>query len=415
MKNRVISGFLIVSVLIGLFFLLFERKKVSSLNWNNHYQYESKNPLGLWLFSDLLKKKFGKVTSLSTEETIDDHREDGILFVEVNSRITYDQIFSDEILESAADGNHFLFSARELLFGNLTEFSCTYQDSFEADLITYSVSGKTFSTTFRHWDYFKENAALIYNFDCFHKDSVLRSDHFELRMYNKSGNPDDVNNGYKLTEKLIDSSEFIMTCFKVGEGSVCFHTIPYLFTNIHSEDTAYLPHFNAVFDRYDVNEVVLLKPQDGGIISRDQSSPLRYLLEHPALRLAYYLTLSGLLIYLFFGSKRKQKQIGILSKKENTITEFTDTVSRLYLAQGRNDKIIYKMIANFHHFVENKYTIKEKEEDFWIKLERKSKVSKSVIEELMTTVKKDYTNIRDYSTEVEKAYNIFNNFYKKVN
>src|SRR5690606_31850597 len=80
------------------------------------------------------------------------------------------------------------------------------------------------------------------------------------------------------------------------------------------------------------------------------TSPMRYVLSQEALIWAYYLLLSGLLIFVIFRGKREQRIIPVVKPLENSSVEFAKTLSVLYLEHGDFSNIIAKKI-NF--FLEN--------------------------------------------------------------
>jgi hypothetical protein len=96
---------------------------------------------------------------------------------------------------------------------------------------------------------------------------------------------------------------------KIGDGAVFIQTQPLVFTNIHLlysdpdyvlAALSYLPDQPTIIDRF-------YKPY-----KMDNTSPTSFLLSEPPLRAAFYLVVLLLVLYIVFGSRRKQKAIPVI-------------------------------------------------------------------------------------------------------
>lgn len=77
-------------------------------------------------------------------------------------------------------------------------------------------------------------------------------------------------------------------------------------------------------------------------------STLNVLMKYPSLKWAYYLGLAGLVLFLFFRIKRKQKAIPIMKTPENASRDFAGTIGRLYFVEKNNKYLAGKMITYFY-------------------------------------------------------------------
>lgn len=141
---------------------------------------------------------------------------------------------------------------------------------------------------------------------------------------------------------------------KYGKGKLILHSQPLVFTNIHilygSSDYAlralsYLSNRPLVIDRY-------YNPYRA-----KTSSPTQYLLSELPLRIAFYILLLTLVLYLVFGSKRKQGVIQVMEPKVNTSLEFIHTVGKLYFNGKNHTDIAHKKAIYFKEFLRNHYYI----------------------------------------------------------
>ncbi|QDA61134.1 DUF4350 domain-containing protein [Hymenobacter jejuensis] len=138
-----------------------------------------------------------------------------------------------------------------------------------------------------------------------------------------------------------------------GRGNFYLSSVPAAFTNYfvlqpHTEGFAfaalsYLPARPIWWDEY----------QKQG--RPGEQSLLRVLLEHDALRAAYYLGSVGLMLFLLFEAKRRQRIIPILRPLPNTTLLFASTVASLY-RQGSNHALIAeKKISLFQEYLRSRF------------------------------------------------------------
>jgi hypothetical protein len=144
--------------------------------------------------------------------------------------------------------------------------------------------------------------------------------------------------------------------FNMGKGSLFLHSQPQAFTNIHilysNPDYAvtalsYLPSQSTIIDRF-------YKPY-----RVEDSSPTQFILSQKPLQIAFYIIMLMLLIYMIFGSRRKQKAIPVVEPLKNTSLEFIQTVGRLFYKSENHANIAQKKTIYFKEFLREKYYISD--------------------------------------------------------
>ena len=89
-------------------------------------------------------------------------------------------------------------------------------------------------------------------------------------------------------------------------------------------------------------------------------SPLRFVLNHPALRMAWYLLLLIGLLYLVFRSRRRQAAIPLLNPKSNQSLEYLNTVAKLYYQQRSDHRAIGEMMReHFMGFLRERFHLRQ--------------------------------------------------------
>jgi hypothetical protein len=208
-----------------------------------------------------------------------------------------------------------------------------------------------------------------------------------------------------------------------GRGQIYLHSNPIVFTNFHLLDTIKLRYVSKVFSHLSAGAIYwdtksrtsrdVVQRMNGSNPQFDRESPIKYILEQPSLRWAWFIMLSLIALYLIFAAKRKQRIIPILEEKNNTSLDFIHTIGQMYFRQGEHIRLCDMMLKQFQTFVREKYHLASREmnEEFIKLLSLKSDVPHERIKRIV-----DYENLiyRNSVTEdsMVEFYHLLNNFYK---
>jgi hypothetical protein len=133
--------------------------------------------------------------------------------------------------------------------------------------------------------------------------------------------------------------------YRMGSGQLLLHAAPLAFTNYFI-----LQDSNSVY----VEKAFSYLPRPSEAVYWDEyykigrggaSTPLRVILSKPALRAAYFIALAGILLYVFFQTKRRQRIIPVIDMPRNASMDFVETVSRVYFNQGNHLHIAQKKLS----------------------------------------------------------------------
>src|SRR5690606_30346951 len=109
--------------------------------------------------------------------------------------------------------------------------------------------------------------------------------------------------GYQANKESQKRINFIKIPYRTGYFYL--HTQPAAFTNFHLLKKDHYQYAESVLSYVPKGDVFwYTKGQNSESIS---GSPLRYILSQPALKWALYLSLIGILIFILFNAKRKQR------------------------------------------------------------------------------------------------------------
>lgn len=140
-------------------------------------------------------------------------------------------------------------------------------------------------------------------------------------------------------------SQAVLLHLAWGEGDIWLCSEPRIFTNynlLQGRNAELMAHVLSHLPEGPVvwNEFRKLDPQGS-------MTPLRWILDQPALRWAYYLTLALVLLYFITHTRRQQRAIPVLAPVRNDSRDFVHTMGRLYYNKGDHSDLARKMITYF--------------------------------------------------------------------
>lgn len=90
----------------------------------------------------------------------------------------------------------------------------------------------------------------------------------------------------------------------------------------------------------------------------DNESPMRVFLRDPQLSSAYYIALFGLLIFVLYEIKRRQRVIPVMELPTNSTLDFVNVVGQVYYEKRNNSNIAHKKVAYFLEYLRERYKLK---------------------------------------------------------
>lgn len=160
-----------------------------------------------------------------------------------------------------------------------------------------------------------------------------------------------------------------------GKGAFYLHLNPVVFTNYYLLNDkenyvenlfSYLPNHTILWDKHIKNSTYGSKPKEPSIF--------KFFLKHKTLTWFLVVSFIGLLLFMLFNARRKQRAIPIINELKNTTVAFTQTISNLYLNEGDHKNLVDKKIAFFLAKIRSKYLLNTNNlnADFMMKLALKS-------------------------------------------
>ncbi len=329
-----ILGFLIPLVLV----ILWVNTGEKPTNWDFTLNPNDKIPYGTYLTHELLKKSFPgqEIEDLNSSTYILSNSHDSEKYKNSNIIIFCDNFESDkydvqELLRLAAGGNSIFIASNE--------FSGALADTLKLGVNdNYRINA---DTGFRNLSFVNRHVFPDKNFP--YKNNYVDKyfSNFDTARTRVLGNVNDT------------AVNFIRV--KFGKGEFLLSSCPMAFTNYYIVDKttrqypfyclSYLPQRKIFWnDYYNYH----------GKYGFHNDSTLGYIFKNPPLRWAFLILVCGLLIYIFFEGKRKQRLIAIMDPYKNTTLEFADTMGRLYYERFDHKNLAEKKINYFYDYLRTK-------------------------------------------------------------
>jgi hypothetical protein len=156
---------------------------------------------------------------------------------------------------------------------------------------------------------------------------------------------------------------------KYGKGEFYFHSTPLVFTNFNLRNDTAMRHCRDALAYFGDGHIYWDEDNRdydiGGMSNspneqpdKPSEGPLEFILSEPSLRAAWYLLMATVLLYLFFGARRKQRIIANQEKMDNTSIEYAQVLSQMFMKQQDHRKLVLMKMELFKSNVRDRYGIR---------------------------------------------------------
>ncbi|SEL40258.1 protein of unknown function [Aquimarina amphilecti] len=329
---------IVIIALIGLLTFL-EASEPEPINWFPSYAKTDKIPLGTFVSYNMIKETFNKsilkdINQPPYEFLLDNDTISGTYFF-VNGSINFDEAELDRILNWVEKGNTLFVSSKSI-----------------SDKLLDTLSIKTDNLVFLD-DISTQPMVELVNKNL----KVDKPYHYDRDTYNPYFSEIDTTNTtvlgltqlYNDTLQIKDPKlNYIKQPF--GEGEILLHSFPEAFGNYFMLTDNNYEYTQNLLSYIDFKKDILW---DNHYKSGKTfySSPLFFLLQNRYLKWAYYILLIGVLLFVIFEGKRKQRSIPIITPLKNQTLAFTRTISAMYFEKEKHKEIVEKQNLLFLDYV----------------------------------------------------------------
>ena len=357
-KTFKIYGVLLLVVLLVLALLQVNKKE--TVDWRKNFNVKKKTPFGLFVFDQEVEKLFKNKIKKSEIAPYDyynpkDTASHNILIIEKD----LDRESWKKVLSKVSKGSN-LMVISELMPDQLLDTLQTYQTTEYFEKSALKLTDSKFKNDFVNVDKLPSNS----NFEYLQPETDIL--------------------GYTVVENKKNTAHFIAK--KFGKGKIYLHTEPLFLTNYYLLKPNNKAYVEDVFSYLDDRNVVWFVDNN----KKDSQSPLRFILANPPLKYAWWLLLAGILLFILFNAKRKQRIVPIIEPLKNTSVEFVKSIGNLYLQEGDFQDMMSKKSQYFLSKIRIDLLLDTKvlDENFEKKLQLKTGKPKELIAEAVDLIKK---------------------------
>lgn len=394
MKKSLIIIFISVATLIVVLMLLPGKKAKKILDWTPSYGLSEKKPLDLYVFNNEINKLFEDrkitrvnaapleyLTGLSNEKD----KVNPTSFIYINDQIIWEDRSIDELLNAVQGGFNGFISTGFLPHHMLEILGLSpFYTSPATDTVSLMLGNKNYSILSRK--------------DLSHFNSLVE---FTNKDFSVLGTLKTKKDGLK--------PNFIKV--KYGEGTLLIHLCPYVFSNYYLLRSGSKKYVEDILSEVPGKNIVWFTNEQ--IESNISKSPLSFILSQEALRNSFYLILAGILLFILFNAKRKQRIVPIIPPITNTSVEFAKTVGNLYFQEGSPETLLSMRITYLRDKIWTEYKINPDlpDEEFVHALSAKTAKDKNLINELVSIMR----SVKDRNVQDPKiALDVLDNLIHQI-
>ena len=367
--NKTFKLYGIIFIIVLVILALLEFNKTQITDWRKNFDVNEKTPFGLFVFNKevgtLLHQKVKKVElspyDFYQKNTLKLHN---ILAIETE----IDEESWNKILKNVENGSDALIIS-DFFHPKIT-------DSLEV------------STVFANYGY-----QSIYKLT----DEKFKSDSIVLDKLPTGKAFYRITKGHFILGAETTENEYA-NFLKInhGKGHLYLHSEPLILTNYYLLKPGNERYVQDVFSYLPERETIWFSGNNQK--SSVSTSPMRFILSQPALKYSWWLLLAGLLLFVFFNAKRKQRIVPIIEPLPNKSVEFVKSIGNLYLQEGDFHDMMAKKAQYFLNRVRMDLLIDTNslDEKFQEKLHLKTGISKDKIAEatkLLLNAQNPYSSV----------------------
>lgn len=359
--NKTFKIYALIFIIVMVILALLEVNKKEVTDWRKNFDVNEKSPFGLFVFNqevkDLFKNNLKKVDVTAYDYYNENQKKPHNILV-VESEI--DTESWNKILNEVSKGSDAMLIIAKM--PKEISDSIGFYDSeisFE-DQNVLKLTDKKYQNDFIKLDKFPSGRGFSYI-----KPGV------EIL-------------GKTVEEDNADQANFIKA--KLGKGNIYVHCEPLFLTNYYLLKSGNTKYAQDVFSYLKDRETLWFVEAN----TKESRFFMRFILRNPALKYAWWLLLGGLVLFIFFNAKRKQRIVPIIEPLKNTSLDFVKSIGNLYLQEGDFHDMMAKKAQYFLNKVRLDLLIDTQnlDDEFAKKLQLKTGKNIEIINESVSLIKK---------------------------
>jgi len=303
--NKTFKIYAVIFIVVMLILALLEVNKTETTDWRKNFNINQKSPFGLFVFNneakDLFKNNLKRIEQ-TPYDYYSQHKKGAHNIIVIENDL--DKESWKKILDQVSKGSDAMIMVSSI-------------PKDISDSIGYYAADISFA---------EENVMKLT--DIKYQNDFIKLDKFPSGRGFSYIKPKVEVLGKTIEKNNSDQANFIKASF--GKGTVYVHSEPLFLTNYYLLKPGSIQYVQDVFSYLPDKETVWF-------IKNDTKVPrffMRFVLSNPALKYAWWLLLGGLVLFIFFNAKRKQRIVPVEEPLRNTSVDFVKSIGNLYLQEG---------------------------------------------------------------------------------
>jgi hypothetical protein len=389
-------------VAVALILFMIDKVKVKPVDWEQRYSLDTKNPYDLYVFNAEIEnlvrcRKIEREWLSPYEHLGKEGRKCNYLIINKNMHGLTDTLLLAEVARGSS-----LFVSSENIFADFVDILGVKYANIDPDMLLDEerTNYLELSMTNQTWGQKKYKLKPVNN-----SFSFVQMDRATTTILGTQTKPDGE-----------VSPNFVRV--KYGKGYVFLHNQPQVFTNMEllkpDGSDEYVTHLLSYLPK-DFPVVWFVNGQTTRYGAPDRKTPLSVVFQYPALRIAWLILIYGLLLFVIFHIKRRQRVIPVVQPLRNTTVEFVQTIGNLYFQEESATEIVDKKISFFLDKIRTRYYLdtSKLDESFARKLQLKSGKDPLLIEKIMKQILQFKRLKSAVTDDLVKLNDLIEEFWKK--
>ena len=359
--NKTFKTYAVIFVIVMIILALLEVNKKETLNWQKNFDIHEKSPFGLFVFDNEAKNLFKNNLKKIDQAPYD--------YYSTHTKEPHNIV----IIEHEIDGESWKRILGEIAKGSDAMVMVSRIPKTVSDSIGYYDSEISFE---------EENVLKL-------TDKKYQNDFIKLDKFPSGRGLSFINPGVEVLGKTVENKNTDQANFikiKFGKGNIYVHTEPLFLTNYYLLKPGNGRYAQDIFSYLKDRETLWFVESN----AKPSSFFMRFVLSNPALKYAWWVLLGGLVLFIFFNAKRKQRIVPVIEPLRNTSLDFVKSIGNLYLQEGDFHDMMAKKAQYFLNKVRMDLLIDTQnlDEEFAKKLQLKTGKPIEMINEAIQLIKK---------------------------
>ncbi len=340
------NKFFIAFGIIFLVLFIIEYNQDEPVDWSPGFNKTEKKPYGCFLLYELLPEIYNNSKIETVNNSIVDRLNEDpdtsskVNYIFINDEISLNDYECNALLDFVSKGNNVFMASGSL-----------------SDTLLNSLALK--QASFNDGSYYTSLKDSVFHFNFCDNIKSIDSGYTILRDYASVNSYLDSTGENKKMLAADTAHHCILAEINYGEGKLILCMLPYAFSNYYMLKASNADFVIRTLTRLPIRNVWWDQHYKTG---KNKDTSLRYILDKKSLRWAYYLSISGLVLFVLFMGKRRQRIIPLQDPMKNTSLEFAETVGQVYYEKGDHHNLALKKIKYFSEYVRTKYNINVSQE-----------------------------------------------------